>query len=133
MTIDLGGGVSVHRRHLPTTLLREFDAAASAFSETQAAVRSWVKPLLPMQAPADFSGGLTCNALGQSGLTYSLAEVGGALLVDQRDVAALTALGFSPVPSQQPTNPRVGWVFLDAATGDYLRWTGTAWAVVTLQ
>jgi len=132
-TIDIGGGKSVQRRHLPKTMLREFDTAAAAFSETQAAVRAWVKPLHPMQGAVDSSGTVTCNAPSQSGLAYTLGEVGGALLVDQRDVAAFAKLGFTDVPSQQPSNSRVGLVFLDTATGEYLRWNGSAWAPVTLE
>jgi hypothetical protein len=132
-TIDLGNGQTVQRHHLPKGLLSQLDEATATFSNMQASVRAWVKPMVPMQAAADFSGSVTCNTPGLSGLAYSLGEVGGAILVDQRDVKTFTALGFANVASQQPSQPRVGLVFLDAATGEYLRWNGSAWAPVTLE
>jgi hypothetical protein len=140
-TIDIGGGESVQRRHLPKAMLSEFDEASATFSRAQANIRSWIKPLLAMQAPADASGDTAgarrrfiANEPGRSGRVYDIGEVGGAMLVDQRDVSAFAWLGFTPAPSQQPTSTlRVGLVFLDAATGEYLRYNGSAWAQVTLQ
>jgi len=133
-TIDLGNGQTVQRRHLPKNMLHEFDEASAALGQSQANLQSWVKPLCAMQAAAEFSGEIICGAPGQTGLTYTLGEVGGALLVDQRDLAVFSKLGFTAVPSQQPTaNLRAGLVFLDTATGQYLRWNGAAWAPVTLE
>jgi hypothetical protein len=107
--IDLGNGQTVQRHHLPSNLLHEFDEASATFSKVQANVHSWIKSLLPMQAPANFSGTIDCRAVGQSGRTYALSEVGGALLVDQRDLSTFGRLGFTSPSSQQPTNPSSAW------------------------
>jgi hypothetical protein len=132
-SIDIGNGQTVQRHHLPGNLLRELDEASATFSKVQASVRAWIKTLLAMQAPANFSGVIDCRAVGQSGRTYGLSEVGGALLVDQRDTSTFSKIGFTYPPGTQPTSPRVGLVFLDTATGEYLRWNGSAWAPITLE
>jgi hypothetical protein len=132
-TIDLGNGKTFERHRLPKDMLRKFDDAAVAFRQTQATVRSWVGSLVPMQAPADFSGSVICTGPGRSGRTHMLSEPGGAMLVESCDVQAFIGLGFAGVPSQQPSAPRVGGVFFDEAANQYFRWNGSAWAPVTLQ
>ena len=132
-TIDLGGGRSAQRHHFPKDMLRQFDEASATFSQAQANIRA-----LGEDAESDAGAGQLqrrldlhrCRAIWPN---YSLTKVGGALLVDQRDTKTFTALGFVEVSQQQPNNPRVGLVFLDAATGQYLRWNGSAWAPVTLE
>lgn len=131
--LDLGGGQSVPRHHLPKNMTSAFDQASAAFDQARASIRSWVKPLYALQAPADVSGRFSCNAVGQSGRIYDLSEPGGAMLVDERDVPIFTKQGFAAVPSQQPaTNLRAGLVFQDTAANTFMRWTGTAWSPVTL-
>lgn len=133
-TIDLGNGRTAQRHHLDAGLLHIFDETSKHLDWVRGKLRDWIKPLYPMQAPAGFSGDVICNIASQSGRTYSLGEVGGAVLIDQRDVPTFANFGFTDVPSQQPTaGLRVGLVFLDAATGDYLRYDGNAWAAVTLE
>jgi hypothetical protein len=132
-TIDLGNGKTVDRHRLPKGMLREFDNASVAFSQARATVSAWVGSLVPMQAPADFSGSVICTSPGSSGRTHTLSEPGGALLVESCDVEAFIGLGFASVPSQQSNNPRVGSVFRDEAAGQYFRWNGSAWAAITLQ
>jgi hypothetical protein len=63
-----------------------------------------------------------------------LSEPGGALLVDERDLAVCKKLEFVAVPRAAPPTlfPRVGLVFLDTATNEYRRYDGTNWAPVTL-
>jgi hypothetical protein len=88
-----------------------------------------------MQAPSDVSGEVGCTSVGQSGRTYTLSEVGGALLVDQRDVTMFSKLGFTDVPSgiAPTTGLRVGLVFLDTSLNEYMRYDGNSWAPVTLE
>jgi hypothetical protein len=89
---------------------------------------------IAMQAPTNLSGQIICNAPTQSGISYNLSEPGGALLVEQPDVAEFETLGATPVPSVQPTiNLRAGLVFWDEAANEYLRFNGTNWAPITLQ
>lgn len=133
-TIDIGGGQAVQRHDLLKNMLRDYDDASAAMSQTQASIRSWLKPLFAMQAAANFSGEVNCTAVGQSGRTYTLPEIGGALLVDQRDVPVFSKLGFTDVPSgSAPTGLRVGLVFLDTSLNEYMRYDGNAWAPVTLE
>src|SRR6478609_8160402 len=99
--IDLGNGNTVARHHVPHAMLQQFDQASAALSAAQASIRSSVQ-MVALQAPAAFSGSLSCTAPGQSGTTYNLGEAGGALLVNERDVATFTKLGFTAVPSVQP-------------------------------
>ena len=132
-TIDIGNGQSVPRHHLPKDMSAAFDQAQAAFVQAQASIRSWVKPLYPMQAPAAASGTIICNAVRETGRTYNLPEPGGALLVDQRDMSVFSSMGFMPVPSgTAPANPRVGLVFMDTQLNEYQRWDGAKWAPVTL-
>lgn len=131
-TIDLGAGHSVPRHHVPPTMLAQYDQASAALSQAQASILSSVK-LTALQAPATFSGSLSCTAPGQSGAVYNLNELGGALLVNERDLATFTALGFTAVPSVQPTSGlRAGLVFDDTAAGGYMRYSGADWAPVTI-
>ena len=134
-TIDIGNGQSVQRHRLPKSMLRDFDTTAAALSQVQAGIRAWVQSLLAMQAPADFSGDIMCTAVTQSGRTYTVPEVGGALLVDQRDVATFANIGFTAVPSGSAptTGLRPGFVFLDTSLNEYMRYNGNAWAAVTLE
>lgn len=131
-TIDLGNGKTVSRHHVPRAALTQFDEASAALSAAQASIRSI--SLIALQAPTAFSGSVGCTAIGQSGMNYVLGEVGGALLVDERDVATFTNLGFTGVPSVQPTsNLRAGLVFNDSAAGSFMRYDGAAsWAPITL-
>jgi hypothetical protein len=132
-TIDLGDGHTALRHHIPREKMHELDQATAALKQAQSNLRSWVRPLSAMQGAADSNGTFSCTSPGQSGLTYSLSEVGGALLVDARDVATFLKWNFSAVPTQQPTSGlRVGLVFLDSATGQYLRFDGVEWAPVIL-
>lgn len=126
-TIDLGGGQTIARRHVPAAMLHQFDQASAALSAVQASIRSEVH-LVPLQAPANFSGTVIC-----SGAIYNLGEVGGALLVNERDVATFTKLGFVAVPSVQPTSGlRAGIVFYDEPAKEYLRYDGANWAPIAL-
>jgi hypothetical protein len=129
--LDLGNGHTIPRHHVPKAMLTQFDEASAALSAAQASIR--LISLIAVQAPAAFSGTVQCSAMGQSGTTYNLSEVGGALLADERDVSTFTALGFTAVPSQQPTSGlRPGIVFFDTAANGYMRFDGAAWAPVTL-
>jgi hypothetical protein len=87
-----------------------------------------------MQAPATLSGEVTCTAPGQSGKSYWLPEPGGALLVDERDVAVFTKLRFAAVPSgaAPTTGLRPGLVFMDQSLSEFVRYDGANWAPVTL-
>jgi len=87
---------------------------------------------IAIQAPAFLSGHIGCGAPAQSGGEYYLPEPGGALLVDERDVAGLAKLGFTAVPSARPMeNLRVGLVYIDEVAG-FMRHDGSVWAPVTL-
>ena len=139
--IDIGNGQFAQRHHLTKELLHEFDQASGAltqaqvnFSQAQANVRAWTRPLIAMQAAADVSGDILCTAPGQSGRIYTLNEVGAALLVDQRDVAVFSKLGFTDVPSGSAptTGLRVGLVFLDTSLNAYMSWDGVTWSAVIL-
>jgi hypothetical protein len=133
-TIDLGNGQTAQRHRLPKSMLRDFDDT-SALGQVQAGIRAWVKSLLAMQAPANFSGDIICTAVTQSGRTYTVPELGGAVLVDQRDVATFVNIGFTTVPSgtAPTTGLRPGLLFLDTSLNEYMRWDGTSWAPVTLE
>jgi hypothetical protein len=133
--IDLGGGQSVPRHHLPKAMAAALDQASATLGQTQADIRAWVRPLLAMQAPANFSGEIGCtSAPGLTGRTYALSEAGGAVMVDSRDVPVFAKLGFVAVPSgiAPTTGLRVGLVFMDPSLNEYQRWGGSAWAPVTL-
>jgi hypothetical protein len=131
-TVDLGAGHTVARHHVPHALLAQFDEASAALSAAQASIRSSVQ-LVALQAPAAFSGSVSCTSQGQSGMTYNLSEVGGALFADERDVAIFTMLEFMGVPTVQPqSNLRAGLVFQDTAAGSFMRYDGATWAPVTL-
>ena len=134
-TIDIGNGQSVQRHRLPKSMLRDFDTTSAALSQVQASIRAWVQSLLAMQAPTNFSGDMMCTAAHQSGRVYTVPEVGGALLVDQRDVATFANIGFTAVPSGSAptTGLRPGLLFLDTSLNEYMRWDGTSWAAVTLE
>jgi hypothetical protein len=56
-------------------------------------------------------------------------------LVDQPDVEAFVALGFTRVANQKPAPDqmiRVGLVYFDAAANQYMRWDGVKWGVTVL-
>jgi|SRR6185437_8351004 len=130
--IDLGGGQSIARHHIPHALLAQFDQAFAALSAAQTSIRSSVQ-LVALQAPAAFSGSISCTAPGQSGSNYNLGEVGGAISVNERDVSTFTKFGFTAVPSVQPQSGlRAGLAFYDTAAGTYMRCDGANWAPVTL-
>jgi hypothetical protein len=132
--IDVGNGQTVPRHHVPKAMAVAFDQASGALREAQANIRSWVRQVSPMQAPAGFSGDVICNSVGQTGRVYTLSEQGGALLVDPRDVPVFTGMGFTPVPSgpAPTTGLRPGLVFMDTSLNEYMRFDGSAWAPVTL-
>jgi hypothetical protein len=94
-TIDLGGGQSVPRHHLPKSMTANFDQASNALNQALASIRSWIRPLHGLQASVSVSGSVSCNAIGQSGRTYDLTEPGGALFVDERDLPTFTSLKFA--------------------------------------
>jgi hypothetical protein len=133
-SIDLGNDQTVPRHHVPKAMAMAFDQASGALELARASIRSWVKPLHAMQAPAGVSGDIACNAVGQSGRVYTLSEAGGAMLVDARDGATFSKLGFAAVPSgaAPTTGLRVGLVFMDTSLNEYVRYDGTNWAPVTL-
>jgi hypothetical protein len=131
-TIDLGAGQTVARRHVPAGMLHQFDQASAALSAVQRSIRSSVQ-LIAMQAPANFNGTIICGAPGQSSLSYNLPEVGGAMLVNARDVATFTNLGFVAVPTALPVSGlRAGIVYFDEPASEYLRYSGAGWAPITL-
>jgi hypothetical protein len=141
-TIDLGGGVTVDRTHVPATMLAHYDQATTALALAQSNILAWIKPLFALQAPANSSGQFHCNAVGQSGRTYSIPEPGGALLVDQRDLSVFVnpkpvGFGFVAVPSgptasRPNTGLRAGLCFNDTTLAAFVRWDGAAWNQVTL-
>ena len=138
-TIDLGSGQTVDRSHVPANLLAHFDQATAALALAQSNILAWIKPLFALQAPANFTGSFHCNAVGQSGRVYYIPEPGGALLVDQRDMAVflnLKPVAFASVASgttaQRPASPRVAQVYNDTDVGSFMRWNGAAWVAVTL-
>jgi hypothetical protein len=137
--IDLGAGQTVDRSHVPSHMLTAFDQATAALSAAQSAILGWIKPLLPLQAPANYTGSIHCNSVGQSGRVYYVPEPGGALLVDTRDLSTfmnLKPVGFTSVASgttaQRPASPRMGLAFNDTTLGAFVRWDGAAWNPVTL-
>lgn len=132
-TVDLGDGQHVPRNHLPPSLKNAYDQAASQLEVARAFIRSWVRPLIALQAPPHISGIISCTASGQTGRVYALAEAGGALLVDQRDVPAFVSMGFATVPTgAAPPDPRMGQVFWDFELSGFQRWDGAQWAPTTL-
>jgi hypothetical protein len=134
-TIDIGNGKTAQRHHLTKAVLGEFDQATAALSQAQANVRAWVRPLLAMQTAAGFSGDVSCNAPNQSGRTYTLSEIGGAMLVDERDLGAFSKIGATAVlsGSAPSTGLRSGLVILDASVNELMRFDGSTWAPVALQ
>ncbi len=121
-------------KNLPQPMRRDFDAAKAALENAQASISEWLQFQVAMQAPADASGHFQCKGPGQTGRNYSLAEPGGALLVDQRDLSLFESLGFRPVPGSAPTaNLRAGLVFFDADAGRHLRYDGSDWQPFTLE
>jgi hypothetical protein len=140
--LDIGNGQFIESGRVPSHLLSALNQATVALASAQSAIRNWAKPLMIMQAPVNFAGGMVhCNGftqkgVQQSGYTYNLGEVGGAVAVDPRDSEAFVKLGFTVAPSgptaSRPASPRVGLCYQDTDVGSTMRWTGTSWVAVTL-
>ncbi len=87
-TIDLGNGQTVPRHHPPEHLVRALDMANASVEAAKAHLRQWLRPMVKMQAPADFphcSVG-PCNAPQMSGIAYGNIGPGDIIDVDERDV-----------------------------------------------
>jgi hypothetical protein len=131
-------GTTIDRARVPSHLLAAYDQANNSVTMAQTALANWLKPLTVMQAPANFTGQIHCNGVGQSGYVYHLAEPGGAVLVDARDLAMFTSphMGFTVAPSgptaSRPTFVRAGIVYNDTTLGQIVRCDGSTWSPITL-